>query len=152
VREPARLLHRGALVVALIVGVLGMHSLMLMGMPTGVSTSAVSAPAVSSLVVVGDPASGMSMPVRVSPPAATSPLGVGPHLSTTSSALERVVMPGAHECLAVLVAAAAVLLLVLAGRAGWSSRVAQVIVVVGRAGRAPPWRTPALTQLSVLRV
>lgn len=153
VREPARLLHQGALVVALIVGVLGMHSLMLMGMPAGVSTPAVSTPAVSTSVVVGDPAAGMSMPGRVTPPVASTPLvGSGPHLSTTSSALERVMMGGAHRCLAVLVAAATVLLLLLAGRTDWSSRVAQVVLVVGRAGRAPPRRTLTLTQLSVLRV
>jgi hypothetical protein len=151
-RESARLLHRGALVVSLIVGVLGMHSLMLMGMPAGVTGESVSTSTVSSSVVVGDPASGMSMPGRLAPAVASTPLvGSGPHLSPSFSAVARLVMPGAHECLAVLVAAA-VLLVVLVGRAGWSSGVARVVVVVGRAGRAPPRRASTLTQLSVLRV
>jgi hypothetical protein len=157
-REPARLLHRAVLAVIVVVGVLGMHSLMLMAMPAGSSSVVTWSPAAT-----GDPAGGASAAAAGTAASAsatgtvvaavvTHPVGFGVELGSVAAAVERVPMPGAHECLAVLVAAAAALGWVLMGRPVWSAVSGRVVLVVDAAGWAAPRRTPSLAELSVLRV
>lgn len=130
------------LVLVLIAGVLGMHSLASMGM----SEMAMPTPAVPS----------------VSSPAGAGPVelvGIHHEGSTAGATQAAAVGVGAqdhgamHECLAVLTAVLLLVVLVLAVAAATPER-----ATVGGAGvrwqwgRAPPWTVPSLAKLSVLRV
>jgi hypothetical protein len=133
------------LVLLLLAGVLGMHSL------TSMSMSEMAMPSAST----------SSMPALSSPSAAgPAVLVLAPHADGTTGAA-RATAGGVggqdqgvmHECLAVLTAALLLALIVLAVFGGVPERATVgVSTLRWRWGRAPPWTVPSLAQLSVLRV
>lgn len=134
---------RPALVLVLLAGVLGMHSLASMGM------SEMAAPYMT--------------PAAVAAPASSGPavVGVGARHEAAATGATQVVAGGVgaqdhgvmHQCLAVLSTVLLLALVLLAVAAATPGRAG----VSGGAprwpwGRAPPWTVPSLAELSVLRV
>ena len=135
-------MRRAAVVVALVLGVLGMHSLVMAKPVVTVDVAKVGAVAVSGPAAAAAPAVGPEVPMLA-----------GDHLETARVVVGAAMVSGMHACLAVLVAAAVVLLAALVGRSSRASWTGQTDCGVLRSRRAPPWRRPpSLTELSVLRV
>jgi len=120
---------RAALVLFLLTGVLGMHALPAVAMPAAASTTG------AMVMAASNPAS--------SPDEAT---GHGNHSDSGHAAM--------HMCLAVLLAAGVAVLLVLLGAAApvLPPMVHRLRTTRNSLGRAPPWVSPDLAELSVLRV
>jgi Family of unknown function (DUF6153) len=129
-RQP-RAVVRGLLVLFLLAGVLGMHSLAGMGMPAATASA--------GAMVMTD-AHPTAPPVNVD---AMHSHGGGHGQHATM-----------HECLAVLAAAvlAVALMLLALGTDVTPPTRRRLRAARSTLGRAPPWTTPTLTGLSVLRV
>lgn len=130
------------------VGVLGMHSLMLMTSPAVMGDVAMSTSATTGAPTAGTGVSKLAGPAVAATPTAR----FGAQLEAVLVARGQDMEMGMHECLAVLVAAVALVLALVVGTSSWSSVSARVVLVLSRAGRAPPLHTPSLMELSVLRV
>jgi Family of unknown function (DUF6153) len=129
-RQP-RAAVRGLVVLFLLAGVLGMHSLVGMGMPAAT-------PSAGAMVMTD--AQPTAPPVNVDAMHSHGG-GHGQHATT-------------HECLAVLAAAvlAVTLMLLALGTDVTPSTRRRLRAARTSLGGAPPWTTPTLTGLSVLRV
>jgi hypothetical protein len=132
VQQQPRAAVRGLLVLLILVGVIGMHSLAAVNVPAPTATSA-------DAMVMTD-AHPTVPPVNVD---AMHSHGGGHGQHATM-----------HECLAVLAAAVLAVALMLLALGTNVTPPTRHRLRAGRTslGRAPPWTTPTLAELSVLRV